>query len=153
MGAENEKVTEEENELSDIEIAELANQELRKKNAEIDKLKKDLAKLKLLSTAEPDEEEPISREECIRRITDPRTTNYDYAEAVIGLCDSEAEAGNPSPLGEDGEEVYNFFKEIIEECDGDKSRFPAIYQARIGDDPKEIAMAYNKRNNENKRRR
>lgn len=138
---------EQEEELSELEIAELANKELRKKEEEIAKLKKDLAKAKLLSQAEEDEEEPLSREECLKRLSDTRTTNYDYAEAVIGLVDAEIAEGKPNPLGKNGKEVYDFFKDVIEECDGDKTRFTSIYQARLGADDPSIAMAYKKRNN------
>lgn len=145
MAVENEQNKEKEEELSEIEIAELANKELRKKDEEIAKLKKDLAKAKLLSTAEEEEEEPISREECIKRLSDSRTTNYDYAEAVCGLVDVELSAGRPNPLGRNGEAVYNFFKECIEECGDDKSRFTAVYQAKIGADEPQIAAAYKKR--------
>lgn len=67
--AENEtKTNENEEELSEIEIAELANKEIRSKDDEIRKLKKDLAKAKLYSTAEDEEEEPMSREDCIKII-------------------------------------------------------------------------------------
>lgn len=138
--------TEQEEELSELEIAELANKELRKKEEEIAKLKKDLARAKLLSQAEEEEEEPLSREECLKRLSDARTTNYDYAEAVIGLVDAELAEGKPNPLGKNGKEVYDFFKDVIEECDGDKTRFTSIYQARLGADDPSIAMAYKKRN-------
>ena len=138
--------TEQEEELSELEIAELANKELRKKEEEIAKLKKDLARAKLLSKAEEEEEEPLSREECLKRLSDTRTTNYDYAEAVIGLVDAELAEGKPNPLGKNGKEVYDFFKDVIEECDGDKTRFTSIYQARLGADDPSIAMAYKKRN-------
>ena len=120
---------EEGEDLSELEIAELANREIRKKDEEIAKLKKDLAKAKLLSQAEEEEEEPLSREECLKRLSDTRTTNYDYAEAVIGLVDAELAEGKPNPLGKNGKEVYDFFKDVIEECDGDKARFTSIYQA------------------------
>lgn len=133
-------------ELTDVEIAELANKELRKRDEEISKLKKDLAKAKLYSEAEEEEESVLTREECIKRISDSHTTNYDYAEAVVCLVDDELSNGNPNPLGKDGEAVYNFFKDVIEECDGDKSRFPSIYQARLGSDDPSVAMAYKKRN-------
>ena len=132
--------------LTDVEIAELANKELRKKDEELAKLRKELAQAKLYSLAEDEEEESLSREECIKRISSNRTTNYDYAEAVIGLVDCETAEGKPNPLGSNGEEVYNFFKEVIKECDGDKSRFTSVYQARIGSDDKSTAMAYNNRN-------
>lgn len=140
------KEQETEESLTEIEIAELANKELRKKEEEIAKLKKDLAKAKLYSEAAEEEEEFLTREECIRRISDNRTTNYDYAEAVIGLVDDELLRGNPNPLGKDGEAVYNFLRDVIEECDGDKSRFTSIYQARLGPDDPSVAMAYKKRN-------
>lgn len=143
---ENEEKKEEEV-IDDIELAELANRELRKKEEEIAKLRKDLAKAKLLSTAEEEEEEPLSREECVNRISDNRTTNYDYAEAVCGLVDAELAEGRPNPLGRNGDMVYNFFKECLEECGDDKSRFPAVYQARIGADDASVAMAYKRRNN------
>lgn len=135
-----------EEQLTDIEIAELANQELRKKNAEIEKLKKDLAKAKLLSTVEPEEKSTLTKEECITRLFNDRTTNYDYAEAVVNLVDIELSEDRPNPLGTNGEEVYNFFKDCLEECGDDKSRFTAVYQAKIGADDAKVAMAYKKRN-------
>ena len=146
MAQEETTKTEQEEDLSELEIAELANKELRKKEEEIAKLKKDLARAKLLSKAEEEEEEPLSREECLKRLSDTRTPNYDYAEAVTGLVDAELAAGKPNPLGKNGKEVYDFFKDVIEECDGDKTRFTSIYQARLGADDPSIAMAYKKRN-------
>lgn len=132
--------------LTDIEISELANAELRKRDAEIAQLRRDLAKAKLYSTADDESEEPtLTREEALKVISDGCTSNYDYAVAVCELCDREAEAGNPNPLGRDGEAVCQFFRDVIEECDGDKSRFTSVYQARLGADDPQIAMAYNKR--------
>lgn len=133
-------------EMEDIEIAELANTALRKKDEEIRKLKKDLAKAKLYSEApDENEEKSLDRDECIRRISDSKTNNYDYAEAVVGLVESEKKLGNPNPLGKDGDAVCEFFKGVIEECDGDKSRFTDIYQSRLAPDDKSISMAYSKR--------
>ena len=132
-------------EMDDIELAELANKELRKKEEEIAKLKKDLAKAKLYSEAEEEEEEALSREECISRLSDGRTTNYDYAEAVVNLVDLELAAGHENPLGKSGKEVYDFFKECIEECGDDKSRFTAVYQSKLGADDPKIALAYKNR--------
>lgn len=146
--AENEN-NEQEQEMDDIELAELANQELRKKEAEIAKLKKDLAKAKLYSEAEDEEEETLSREECIRRLSDGRTTNYDYAEAVVNLVDLELAEGHANPLGKNGKEVYDFFKDCIEECGDDKSRFTSIYQSKLGADDPQIALAYKNRNRNN----
>ena len=133
---------EQQEELSEIEIAELANQELKKKNAEIAKLKRELAQKKLYSTATDEEETLMSREECINVISDPNAINYDYAESVCRLVDIELDEGHANPLGEDGQDVYDFFKEVLEECGDDKSRFTAIYQARIGADDKTAVMAY-----------
>lgn len=135
-----------EEELDDIQIAELANNELRKRELEIAKLKRELAQAKLYSTAEEEEKQTLSREECMKRISDSRTTNYDYAEAVVNLVDIELSAGNPNPLGKNGKEVYDFFNDVLEECGDDKSRFPAVYQARLGADDPSVAMAYKKRN-------
>ena len=132
-------------ELEDVEIAELANKEIRGKDAEIAKLKKELAKAKLYSMAEEEEKEPLTREECIKRLGSSGISNYDYAEAVIGLVDIELANGNPNPLGKNGEEVYTFLKDVIEECGDDKSRFPSIYQARLGADDPSTAIAYKKR--------
>lgn len=141
------QTTEQEEELSEIEIAELANKELKSRDAEIAKLKKELAQAKLYSTVDGEEEEPMSREECIKVLASDSTTNYDYAQAVINLVDLELAEGNPNPLGQDGQEVYDFFKGCIEECGDDKSRFTSIYQSRLGADDKSVAMAFNKRNN------
>lgn len=132
-------------ELTDIEVAELANKEIRKRDAEIQQLKRDLAKQKLLSNADEEAEEAMSKEECLKILGDPKTTNYDYARAAVALTDIEVEAGRPNPLGENGEDVRNFLAETVEDCDGDPTRFTAIYQAKIGADDPSIAMAYRKR--------
>ena len=131
--------------LTDIEIAELANQELRKKDAELAKLKKELAQAKLYSVAEDEEPEVLTRDECIKRLGNNRITNYDYAETVCNLVDIEKADGKPNPLGKNGEEVYKFFKDVVEECGDDKSRFPSVYQARLGNDDTQTAMAYKNR--------
>lgn len=141
-----EKLQKEANNLTEIDIAELANKELRKKEEEINKLKKELAQSKLYSVAEEEDSEPMSREECIKVIGDSHTNNYDYAEAVCELVDYELSIGNPNPLGKNGDDVYKFFKDVLEECSDDKSRFASIYQARIGQDDPQIAMAYKNRN-------
>ena len=132
-------------EMEEVEIAELANKEIRSKDAEIAKLKRDLAKAKLYSTAEEEEEEPLTREECVKRLGDSRISNYDYAEAVVVLVDLELAEGRPIPLGKNGDEVYAFFKDVLEECGDDKSRFTSIYQSRLGADDPTTAMAYKKR--------
>lgn len=139
------KIEEEAKKLSDIEIAELANKALKEKDAELNATRRELAKAKLYSTADDEEVELPSKEDCIKIIGDSRTENYDYAQAVCDLVDIELSEGRPNPLGKNGDEVYNFFKDVIEECGDDKSRFVSIYQSRIGNDPSEIAMAYNKR--------
>ena len=131
--------------LDDDEIAVLAAKKLREKDDEIKKLKRDLAKEKLLSTPQEEVAEIRSKEELLKVITDPNVSNYDYAQAVVELHESEIENGNQSPLGRNGQEVSDFFKEVIEDCDGDKSRFPAVYQAKLGADDPKVAMAYKAR--------
>ena len=132
-------------EMDDIELAELANKELRKKEEEIAKLKKDLAKAKLYSEAEEEEEETLSREECVSRLSDMRTTNYDCIEAVVNLVDLELAEGHENPLGKNGQEIYDFLKDCIDECGDDKSRFTAVYQSKLGADDPKIALAYKNR--------
>lgn len=132
-------------EMDDIELAELANRELRKKEEEIAKLKKDLAKAKLYSEAEEEEEETLSREECVSRLSDVRTTNYDCIEAVVNLVDLELAEGRENPLGKNGQEIYDFLKDCIDECGDDKSRFTAVYQSKLGADDPTIALAYKNR--------
>lgn len=131
-------------ENDDLSMAELANKELNAKDEEIAKLKKQLAKSKLYSTATEEEDEPMSKEEAIKVITSGKASNYDFAEATCAIVDRELEEGNPNPLGENGDEIRDFLGKCIEECDGNKSRFTAIYQARIGKDDNKSAMAYNK---------
>ena len=139
------KNPQEEQELTDIEIAELANKKLKEKDVEIEKLKKELAKEKLLSTAPEEEEGLKSKEEYLEILSASNTSNYEYAEAVVGLVDLELSEGRPNPLGSNGQEVYDFFKDCLEECGDDKSRFTAVYQAKLGPDDAKVAMAYNKR--------
>lgn len=131
-------------ELTDEEIADLANKELRKRDEEIAKLKKELNVMKLYSKAEEEEREVPTREECLKTITDNRTSNYDYAQAIVDLCEIEKNEGRPNPLGSNGERVVDFFKDVIDECDGDKSRFPSVYQAKLGNDDPQIALKYSR---------
>lgn len=133
-------------ELTEIEIAELANKEIQKKDEEITKLKKELAVSKLYSKAEEEEEVLLTREECIKRISDNHTTNYDYAEAVVNLVEIEEAEGRVNPLGKNGKQVYEFFKDVLEECGDDKSRFVSVYQTKLGPDDTQVAMAYKNRN-------
>ena len=69
------KEEEEANKLSEIEIAELANKELKKKEQEIADLKKQLAKEKLYSQAEEEEREIPTREDCLKVIGSNKTNN------------------------------------------------------------------------------
>lgn len=131
--------------MTDIEVGELAAKELQKRDSEIASLKKQLAIAKLYSKPEEGEEDAImSKEDCLKVIGDSNTCNYDYANAVCELCDREAEAGKPNPLGENGKQVYDFFKNVIEECDGDKDLFTSIYNSRLAPDDPSVALAYKK---------
>ena len=131
--------------MTDIEVGELAAKELQKRDTEIASLKKQLAIAKLYSKPEEGEEDAImSKEDCLKVIGDSNTCNYDYANAVCELCDREAEAGKPNPLGENGKQVYDFFKNVIEECDGDKDLFTSIYNSRLAPDDPSVALAYKK---------
>ena len=109
--------------ISDDEIAVLANKEIRKRDNEIIELKKELAKLKLYSDAEENQKsDELSIEQYKKILSDGNASNYDIALAVT--------------------------KDVIDECAEDKSRFISIYQAKIGADDKKTAMAYNKRKQE-----
>ena len=131
--------------MTDIEVGELAAKELQKRDTEIASLKKQLAIAKLYSKPEEGEEDAImSKEDCLKVIGDSNTCNYDYANAVCELCDREAETGKPNPLGENGKQVYDFFKNVIEECDGDKDLFTSIYNSRLAPDDPSVALAYKK---------
>lgn len=136
-----------EEELTDIEIAELANKKLKEKDKEIEKLKKDLAREKLLSNApEEEEEEKPTLEDCDKIVGDANSTNYDIAKAYCDSVDIHRENGQPSPYGEEGDVAYDFLKEILEESDGDKQMFLHLYQAKLPADDKKIALAYQARN-------
>lgn len=137
---------EKENQVTDEEIAEIANKEIRARDEKIAQLQKQLNIAKLYSqVSEDDEEVSLTKKECLEIISNPHSLNYDYVEAVCRLVDIELAEGNPNPLGEDGEDVYNFFKDVIDECDGDKDRFTALYQLKLAPDDAQIAAAYKKR--------
>lgn len=140
---------EEKVDISDDEIAVLANKEIRKRDNEINELKKELAKLKLYSDAEENQEsDDLSIEQYKKILSDGNASNYDIALAVTKIARHEVENGRSNPLGKDGGKVCDFFDDVIDECAGDKSRFISIYQAKIGADDKKTAMAYNKRKQE-----
>lgn len=143
---EQEKNNQEQNvEMDDMEIAELAKRELDKRNEEIRKLKKELAQAKLLSEPKEEEEPSLTKDDCMKVLFNGNTCNYDFAVAVCNLVDIERDEGNPNPLGKRGDEVYNFFEECIDACNGDKSKFPAVYQAKIGNDDAPVIAKKNKR--------
>lgn len=138
---EDEKKQNDTQDISDIEIATLANEELKKRDYEINTLKKELAKSKLYSQV--NEEPKMTKNECINIISGGNEiSNYEYATAVLRLVDIANENSEPNPLGANGDNVYNFLNMIIAECDGDKSRFVPIYQSKIGADPSNIGLKY-----------
>lgn len=128
--------------LSEVEIAELAQREISERDAKIKQLTKDLARAKLYTTVDDEPEEVMSSEDCKKVIAASDSTNYDYWAAVLQLCGNEISAGKPHPLGENGEDIVAFVKGVIEECDGDKTAFTSLYQARLGKDRPEDTAAY-----------
>lgn len=136
--------------LTDIEIAELANIELKKKETEIAKLKKDLAKAKLYSDATEEEEELLASKEYRAKLGDNTLSNYDVAQNAVKLCDALKNEGDTNAyntvfcLGEDSESVYTFLKDCVDACDDDKSQFTSIYQSALSPDDAKIAAAYRK---------
>ena len=128
----------------DVEIAELARQELDKRDKEIKKLKKELAQSKLLREPQEEQMQVRTKEECLDVILNSSACNYDYAVAVCDLVDIERGAGRPNPLGKDGDKVYDFFDECIASCNGDKTKFPSVYQSKIGNDDA-VMFARNKK--------
>ena len=136
---------EEPEELKDEEIAELAAKKLKEKETEIKSLKKELAKMKLLSehTEEPERELPPVKD-CWEKLTNPKSLNYDCAEAVVDIMENAEKENGENPYGSDGENVKKFLSDCLNACDGDKSKFTSIYQAALQPDPKEIAIAYKK---------
>lgn len=145
--AEEIKNNEQEQELTDIEIAELANKELKNKEAEIVKLKKELAKQKLYSKYDEEDDTPkLTKEQNLELINNPNVCDYDRMEAFCNLSDIEIEEKGVSSFGPQAEEITSFIRGCLEDCEGDKSKFHSIYQARIGNDSPEIAFAYSKRN-------
>lgn len=143
--ADEKDITKTADELSDIEVADLANKEIRKRDDEIASLKKQLAIAKLYSEAdEGSDKEPMSLEDCIKTINNPRSYSYDIFNAVCEDCDRVTEQGGAHPLGPDGEQIVTFFRNVLDECDGDKSRFHSVYQSMIGPDEPSVALAYRK---------
>lgn len=131
-------------EQSDMTIAEEAAKIIAEKDKRIRELETEAARSKLYRTVD-DEEEPVpTREDYLKVLSAGDTTNYDYAEAVIGLREIELSEGKPDPLGEDGAEVAAFLQSVIEDCNGDKTAFPALYGARLGQDLPADAAAYKK---------
>lgn len=145
MAIDEKKVEEQVESMDDMDVAEAANREIRQRDEEIKELKRKLAISKLYSTKEEEPEILPSKEEVLKTIMNERALNYDYAVAVTQLVDIETEAGRPNPLGKQhGDEVYQFFKDCIEDCEGDKSRFTAVYQAKIGPDAPATKITSNK---------
>lgn len=145
MGAEQEqkKIEETAANLSEVEIAELANKELKRKDEEISKLKKELAVSKLYSTAE-DDGAPVrmSEEECLKIINNPNSNNYDYANAVIDLYEAQAKDGEEDIWGEGTKTVVDFLRQTVEACNGNKEAFDSVYQSKLLPDDKEVTMIY-----------
>ena len=143
--ADEKEITKTAEELSELEVADLANKEIRKRDDEIASLKKQLAIAKLYSEADEDnQKEPMSLEDCIKTINDPSSLSYDIFEAVCEDCDRITEMGGAHPLGQDGEQIEQFFRAILDECEGDKSRFHSVYQSMVPADAPQDALAYKK---------
>ena len=137
----------EEKELTDIEIAELANKKIKEKNEEIEKLKKELAREKLLSeSSEEDKTEEVSLEDALKVIDNDNSCNYDIAKAYCDACDALVREKREEEIDDCQMATYNFFQEVLEEVGDDKSRFTAVYQAMLPNDEKSVSMAYKARN-------
>lgn len=130
--------------IEDIDIADEASKLLAEKNKRISQLEKELAISKLHSSVEEEVVELRTADDCIKDIFNPNINQYDYAVAVCDLYDVEEREGLQHSLGEYADEVVELFKSVIEDCDGDKSNFVSLYQARIGKDDKASTLAYNK---------
>lgn len=130
--------------LTEVEIAELARKELDKEREKNRQLTRELAKAKLFTTVDDEPEEVMSSADCRKIIAASDTTNYDYWAAVIQLCKNETSENKPHPLGEHGEDIITFVEGVIEECEGDKTAFSSLYQARLGKDRPEDAAMYDR---------
>lgn len=140
-----EEVTQIDEDIDDVEIAELANKEITKRDKEIARLNKELAKAKLTYIADDDDEAPeITEKDCLDVIYNKNTCDYDYLKAAVDLYDLETKKGKPHCMGKDADVVAEMFRQVIEACDGDKSRAPAVYQSRVKKDDPEVALAYKK---------
>lgn len=132
-------------EISDDELAILANKEIKKRDEEIRKLKLELNKAKLLSTAEDEKEEELSVKDCRTAMYDNHVNMYDYAKACVGIIEDAQSRGIQDAFGEDTENLRQFFSDVINACYGDKSKFIPFYQASLGPDDKQVSAAYGKR--------
>ena len=133
---------EEQEELSDEEVAEIASKEISKRDKKIKELEKQVAISKMYSTPE-EEQNPVTMEDCLKTLNNENSCNYDYAEAIVNAIDIEASKGVENPFGDEGLKVRDFLKDVIDTCDGDKSKFVSVYQSKIGADDKNVAAAYN----------
>lgn len=131
-------------EISDQDIAEIARNEMAKRDEEIKKLRKELAIKSMYTQVDNQETDLPTREECVEALSKGDTSNYDYWVYALRLRDIELAAERPDPFGEVGEELSTFVKGLIDECADDKSSFSAVYQARLGKDRPEDLAAYKK---------
>lgn len=130
--------------INEFDLAKEANKALNEKDKRILELQKQLAKERLYSKAPVEEKKEVSMSDadCLKIINTPNISNYDYASAVLNLHNNALREGKKSPLGEKGVEVAKLFSDVIEKCDGDKSKFMLNYQLMIGDDELEAEVAY-----------
>lgn len=129
-------------EMTDEDIAIVAQREIQKAKEEAAKAKKELAMLKMLSNPEEDKAEPINVEECIKKINNPNSTNLEYWEGVVGFVEYETERTGVSPL-EHSEEIIPFAKKCIEAANGDNKAFISMYGSELGADDQASRIAYN----------
>lgn len=139
-----EQEQQQEQQQSDMSIAEEAAKLIAEKDKRIKELETEAARSRLYRTVDNEEEEVPTREDYLKVLGASDTTNYDYAEAALGLRELEMSEGKPDPLGEDGEDVAAFLQGVLDDCNGDKTAFPALYSARLGQDLPADAAAYKK---------
>lgn len=141
-----ENVTQQQNteNLSDMEIAEMARTEIANRDKEIARLNKELARQTMYTQVDNTEAEQPKREQVIEQLSRGDITNYDYWTNVLALRQIELNEGREDPLGKHGEDVAKFVKGIIDECGDDHTSFSALYTARLGKDRPEDLAAYNK---------
>ncbi len=127
----------------DITIAEEANAEIQKWKKKAEDAEKELAREKLYKRVDTPEQPEFDENKAWENFFNPNSCSYDIFKNALDIYDNNKAKG-VEDSDEYTPEVMEFVRDVLSSCEGDKTKFHSVYQAKLGKDTREAELAYTK---------